>query len=108
MQVTCALGESVLAEVVELLRLQVEYRSLVVFLSRREVESPACSEIKRQAICEAPVILPKELKDVIARPKLALLKINLECIHLSEQKAGERIACVGHALLIRSRCGKGK
>ena len=58
------------------------------------------SDVQSEAAGEFPIVLRKELEDVIARLDPALLQIDLECVNLAKQEAGDGISAVGDALLI--------
>ena len=66
-----AAGVSVVAEVVELLRLQVEDSPLIVLFRRGMMQCPAGAQVEGEAICQFPVILKKIFLDVIARADFA-------------------------------------
>ncbi len=96
------------AEVVELLRGEVEDRALVVLLDRGEVKGPARADVGGEAVGDFPVVLDEILLDLVARPNLAFLQVDLEGIDLAEEEAGDGVAAVGDALLIGSSGGEGK
>ena len=108
MQFAGAVREAVLAEIVELLRREVEDRSLIVLFGRGKVQGVARAEVQGQAVGELPIVLREELEDVIARRDLALLQIDLKRVDLAEEEAGDGVAAVGYALLIGSGGGERK
>ncbi len=72
------------------------------------MQRPARADIERQAICRLPIILCEILFNVIARANLALLEIDLKCIDLAEEEAGNGVPAVGYTLLISTRVGEPK
>jgi len=82
-------GIAVLSQVIELLRSKVEYGALIVLFRRGEVQGPARANVERQSIGGFPIVLHKVLLDLIPRPDLALLQIDLKGIHLAKKKTGD-------------------
>ena len=72
------------------------------------MERPACAEVERETIGDSPVILGEVFLDVIAGTNLVFLQIDLKCVDLAEQKAGDGVAAIGDALLIGARGGECK
>ena len=89
--------------------LQVEDCGLVVLLSGGEVQRPTRSDVGGQAVSD----LSSRPEQNIPRCGRAggfslLLKIDLECVHLPQKKARDRVAAVCHTLLVRAGGGEGE
>ena len=68
-----AAGVAVDAEVIQLLRSEIEDSALVGFLNRWEVEGPAGADVCGEAVGQLPVVLHKIFFDVIAGADFAFL-----------------------------------
>src|ERR1700694_2292981 len=88
---------AVLAQVLELLSLQIEHGGLIVFLGRWKIERIAQAGRNRQPIGDFPVVLDEILLKPRAGANLLPLYVDREGLDLTEQKAGERRSGVGHA-----------
>src|SRR6202022_2409929 len=93
-------GEAVLAQVLELLRAEVEDGTLVGGLGGGGVGGPAGSEVEGEVGEDLPVVLHEVLLNVVAGADLAGLEVDLEGVDLAEQEAGEGRAGVGDSLLV--------
>ena len=101
-----AAGVSVLAEIVELLGLEIEDCTLVGLFVGGEVQGPARADVQGEAVGGLPIILQEVLFDLVAGADDALLKIDLEVVDLAEEEACEGVAAVGDALLVGAGGGE--
>ena len=97
---------SVAAEIVELLGLQIEDGDLVAFFGRGKVQRIANAGIQRDALRHPPIVLNEVLLEVGAVPNLRLLQIDREPLDLTQEKAGQRRACVAGGCRIRRQIGE--
>src|SRR5262249_61331960 len=83
--------EPVLAEEIELLRVEVEHRTLIVNDRGREVQRVAHAKVQGQTPRRAKIVLDEELGYLRAGLDGLRLRIHAEPAHLSQQERGERI-----------------
>ncbi len=85
------------AQKLELLRLQVEDRGLVVLFGGRKVQRVSHAGVDGHAVGHAPVVLDEVLLEMGPVANLLLLQVDRELLNLAQEKARERRAGIGGA-----------
>ncbi len=109
-------AEAVLAQVIQFLSLQIEDRTMVGRVGRRKIARVAQARVNREARRSLKIILHKIFLSVRARAQDTLLNVNGEGLHLTEQKASERVSSEGrksrtdgwNCLRVREQCAESK
>src|SRR5262249_13716980 len=97
MQLASGPRKTILAEIIELLRLKIEYGSLIIDLRGGKVQGVANTGSDRQSAGCLPGVLNEVLLDVGAGADRLLLKVDRKGLHLAQKEAGERIARAGRS-----------
>src|SRR5262245_6182784 len=92
MQFAGRLRKPVLPKVLELLRLKIEDRPLVVGLRRREVQRVAQPGVDGEARRHLEIVLREEFEDTGARVNDVLLQVDREVADLTEQVARQGVS----------------